>query len=89
MGVRNPHSDSKQNRRSPKVERSLQQGKLAWHQCLGIIRCIHRALQAMPSLLTYSARPPLGSILGCSYQQPDEPVNCTLKLTDSYFISKE
>ena len=34
-----------------------------------------RALQATPSLLTYSARPPLGSIVEGAAIQPDEPVN--------------
>ena len=35
---------------------------------------MHRALQAMPSLLTYSARLPLGSIVEGAAIQPDEPV---------------
>ena len=34
-----------------------------------------RALQATPSLLTYSARPPFGSIVEGAAIQPDEPVN--------------
>ena len=34
-----------------------------------------RALQATPSLLTYSARPPLDSIVEGAAIQPDEPVN--------------
>ena len=35
---------------------------------------MHRALQATPSLLTYSARLPLGSIVEGAAIQPDEPV---------------
>ena len=37
-----------------------------------------RALQAMPSLLTYSARPPLGSIVEGAAIQPDEPVKVVI-----------
>ena len=37
-----------------------------------------RALQATPSLLTYSARPPFGSIVEGAAIQPDEPVKCGL-----------
>ena len=38
-----------------------------------------RALQATPSLLTYSARPPLGSIVEGAAIQPDEPVKVLVK----------
>ena len=45
-----------------------------------------RALQATPSLLTYSARPPFGSIVEGAAIQPDEPVKSCGNVATPYFF---
>ena len=45
-----------------------------------------RALQATPSLLTYSARPPLGSIVEGAAIQPDEPVKAMLLMNTMILV---
>ena len=73
-GLRNPHSDSLQ----AKPPFTKDGAKFAARK-VGVTSTLRyivmpRALQATPSLLTYSARPPLGLIVEGAAIQPDEPV---------------
>ena len=73
-GLRNPHSDSLQAKPPfTKDGARFAARKVGVPSTLGYI-AMSRALQATPSLLTYSARPPLSSIVEDAAIQPDEPV---------------